>query len=161
MHEALRFEKCSEYVWKSLGFAYAQQKNVAKALSLLKKYAQLSVALDDQKNLEEKEQVADHLVKLGQFWDSIQLYTECLKQNERNPAAHFKRSVCRCLVGQSSVLYLEDLKRYYSLTRAIEVSQDSLAELGRRLEACLALFKDEGDFAKVHQYFATKIKEYY
>lgn len=111
LYEALRFEKCSEYVWKSLGFLYAQQNLGSKAAPLLKKFCALSVVYDNKTNKEELEQVADQLIDIGMSSDAIEIYTKCLHSREQNPVVHLKRALCRCMVGQSSVLYLEDLKR--------------------------------------------------
>lgn len=43
LYDALRFETCSEYVWKSLALLYAHQKMPSKAAPLFKKFCSLSV----------------------------------------------------------------------------------------------------------------------
>ena len=111
LYEALRFEKCSEYVWKSLGLYYAQEKMPEKSGPILKKFCSITVVSTDQNKNEEMEQVADQLASMKQYLDSVEIYTLCLKGKEHNSLAHMKRSLCRCMAGQTSVLYLEDLKR--------------------------------------------------
>lgn len=98
---------------------------------------------------------------MSQYADAVDLYTRCLFKTEAIVGLHLKRSLCRCMLGQSSVLYVEDLKRYLLFTRAVEVSPGSRAELIKQLDVILGLFPLEEELGNVESFFRAKIEEYY
>ena len=103
--EALKYERFTEHVWKSLGLAYLQTGRGEKGCSLLLRFAQ------DSEDWAEREAVADAMARAGFYAQAEQAYSAALASHERGSELRLKRAASRALAGRHKAQVVEDVKR--------------------------------------------------